>query len=63
MEQEKKEVKELKFNVDTVIYFLYLLYKCNMLSRHNIQQIFDQIKKEHPADIMKYLVSEVQKSG
>lgn len=62
MADEGVKTEEFKFDVNTVIFMMYLLYKCNMLSRLNIRQMFGIIKAKIPLDLMKYLVEEEQKS-
>ena len=51
-------MNEFKFDVNTVIAYLYLLYKTNMISRNNLRQMLAEIKKPWPEDVMKYLVEE-----
>ena len=52
---------EFKFEANSVIAFIYLMYKTNMISRNNLKQMLNEIKKPWPEDVMKYLVEESQK--
>lgn len=54
-------MSDFKFDTNTVIYILYILYKTNMLTRGHLKQIFQVIKNKAPDDIMKFLVGEVEK--
>jgi hypothetical protein len=49
---------EFKFDTNTVFAFMYILYKTNMISRNNLQQMIAEIKKPWPEDVAKYLVEE-----
>lgn len=51
------------FDINTVVYFIYLMYKINMLTRNHIKQMFAIIKDKTPGDIMKYLVSEAEQAA
>lgn len=57
-----EEKKEFKFDVNTVLFFVYLLYKCNLLTRHHIRTMFKLIKEPLPDDVPKYLVDEERKA-
>ncbi len=61
LEPTVKPPKKDRFDVTTVLFFVYLLYKCNMLTRHNIRQMFKIIKGETPDDVAKYLAEEEKK--
>lgn len=54
----EKKVDPHKFDVNTVVYFMYLMYKCNMLTRNHLNTMFRIIKEDTPGDVMKYLVEE-----
>lgn len=51
-------MSEFKFDSNTVLAYLYLLYKTNMISRNNLRQMLAEIKKPWPEDIAKYLMQE-----
>ena len=51
-----------KLNTTTLFYFIYLMYKCNMITRRQVADMLKQIKKETPEDIAKYLVEESAKA-
>ena len=55
-------MEESKFNKDTVMFTLYLLYKCNLITRHHLRTMFKIIQDELPADVLKYLVEEERKA-
>lgn len=52
------EKVEFKFDANTVLAYLYLLYKTNMISRNNLKQMLAEIKKPWPEDVAKFLVKE-----
>jgi hypothetical protein len=52
------EKKEFKFDTNAVMFMIYLLWKCNMLTRHNLKAILEEVKKPAPEDVIKYLVQE-----
>ncbi len=54
--------KPEKFNTNTVVFILYLFYKCNLITRHHLRTMFKIIKEEAPGDIMKFLVEEERKA-
>lgn len=51
-------MSEFKFDSNTVLAYLYLLYKTNMISRNNLKQMLAEIKKPWPEDVAKYLMQE-----
>lgn len=51
-----------KFDINTVVFILYLLYKDNILTRHHLRHMFKIIKEDAPGDIMRYLVEEERKA-
>ena len=51
-----------KLNTTTLFYFIYLLYKCNLITRRNVADMLKMIKKETPEDIAKYLVEEAARA-
>lgn len=46
---------------DTILYFVYLLYATNQITRHHIKHILEVIKKPMPENLMEYFVKEVGK--
>lgn len=54
--------KELSINVDTILFLLYMFYKCNVLTRHHLKRMLQIIKDKQPEDIAKFLVEEVGKA-
>jgi len=54
----KKEEDSLNFSKDTLFYFLYLMYKSNMVSRVNLKQMFRVVDEEMPKNVVKYLLEE-----
>ena len=69
-EEVKKEVLEatrppsqdFKFDRNTVVFVLYLLYKSNMITRYNIRNFLKIINEPLPADVLGYLVAEERKA-
>jgi hypothetical protein len=49
------------FDVNTVIFMLYLRYRNNEITRRNLKQMFDIINSKHPENIAKFLVEEAAK--
>jgi hypothetical protein len=47
-----------KFDTNTVLAYLYLMYKTNMISRNNLRAMLAEVKKQWPDDVAKYLVEE-----
>lgn len=58
----KKEGDSLQFSKDTLFYFLYLMYKSNMISRANLKQMFAIIDKPIPDNVVKWLLEEAAKA-
>lgn len=58
----EKKVDPFKFDVNSVVFMMYMLYKCNTLTRHHIRHMLKIIKDEAPGDIMKYLVEEAARA-
>jgi len=56
--KERRDMSEFKFDANTVLAYLYLLYKTNMISRNNLKQMLAEIKKEWPEDVATFLVRE-----
>ena len=54
-------MSEFKFDTNTVFAFMYLMYKSNMISRQNLKQMLNEVKKPWPEDVAKYLVEESMK--
>jgi Ca2+-binding EF-hand superfamily protein len=52
-----------KFDVNTVMYVLYLFYKENLLTRKHLKDMFKIVKGELPKDVIKYLVEEGEKAA
>lgn len=59
---ETSDKKELKFNADTIMYMLYLMYTANLLTRLHLKHMMKIIKDTPPTDIARYLVEEAAKS-
>ena len=57
-----EEKKKFEPNKDTIVFLLYLFYKCNIITRHHIRTMFKIIDGELPGDIVKYLVEEERKA-
>jgi hypothetical protein len=53
-----EENKPFTFDTNTVLAYLYLMYKTNMISRNNLRAMLAEIKKPWPDDMAKYLVEE-----
>jgi len=51
-------MSEFKFDTNTLLALLYMLYKTNMISRNNLKQMLAEIKKEWPEDVATFLVRE-----
>lgn len=49
---------EFKFDVNTVLAFLYLMYKTNNITRKHLKDMLAEVKKPWPEDMAKWLVSE-----
>jgi len=64
MEEVKKEApvapkkEPFKFDANTVLAMLYLLFSTNMISRNNLKQMLKEVKTTWPEDVAKYLVEE-----
>ena len=58
-----EEKKSIKYDAMTVLYLIYLLYKANILSRHNLKQM-SKIIKDTPEDLdfAKAIVEEANKA-
>jgi hypothetical protein len=56
------EIVKDKLNTATLFYFIYLMYKCNLVTRRNVADMLKMIKKDAPSDITKYLVEESARS-
>ena len=56
--KERREMSEFKFDTNTLLALLYMLYKTNMISRNNLKQMLAEIKKEWPEDVATFLVRE-----
>lgn len=54
--EPKKEA--FKFDANTVLAVLYMLYKTNLISRNNLRLLLAEVKKTWPEDVAKYLVEE-----
>lgn len=57
-----KEVKE-KVEPSVLLLVIYVMYKGNMLSRHNLKEMLDLIGKPFPDDVAGYLVTEAKKAS
>ena len=61
MAEEKKVeqvIPEFKFDTNTILALLYLMYKTNNITRRQVKDILAEVKKEWPKDMAKWLVSE-----
>ena len=47
-----------RLDVPTVMFILYLMYKNNMITRDNLRQMLDSLKKPAPDDVISWLVIE-----
>jgi hypothetical protein len=54
---------DFKFDVNTVMYIIYLFYKENLLTRKHLKDMFKIVKSELPKDVIKYLVEEGEKAA
>jgi len=55
---EETKPAEFKFDPNTIFFLLYMLYKCNILTRHHLRTMTKIIKDPIPGDIVKFLVEE-----
>ena len=53
---------ESKMSVETIMFILYMFYKCNVLTRHHLKRMVAIIKDNPPEDIAKYIIEEVAKA-
>lgn len=60
---EEPKIEEFKFDTNTVIYIIYLMYKNNMITRRHIKDLFAIVKQDVPSDVTKWLVEEASKSA
>jgi len=60
--KENVVTEVFKFDTNTVVYVLYLLYKRNLITRHDLRGMFKIIKEPLPIDVTKYLVEEERKA-
>lgn len=58
MEEEKKFV----FDANAVMYTLYLLFKCNIITRHNLKNMLKLIKESTTEDIIKFIAQEAARA-
>lgn len=58
-----KVLPPFKFDTNAVIFMIYLLYKANMVSRHNVAQFFKVVKDPAPSDIIEWLVEESKRAA
>lgn len=57
------EVKnKFDFDVNAVMFMIYLMYKCNMMTRHNLQMMMKVIKATGELDIVKFIAEESGKA-
>lgn len=61
-EENKPQPTTFKFDVNTVVFLLYLMYRENLLTRKHLRDMFVIIKQPLPSeDLIKWLVDEGQK--
>jgi len=53
--------KEAQTGSDTILFMLYILFKANLITRHNLRDLLAAIKKGPPEDAAKFLVAEVSR--
>ena len=59
MDKPVGSVKEsFKFDANTVLALLYMLYKTNLITRKHLKDMLAEVKKTWPEDVAKYLVEE-----
>ena len=55
------EIVQKDVQKDTILYFMYLLYKTNQITRHHVKHMLKIINAPMPTDLMKYFLEEVGK--
>jgi hypothetical protein len=50
-----------RFRKDTVLYLIYLLYKCNIFTRGNLKEVIAEIDNDPPEALAQWLVKEAVK--
>lgn len=55
---EEKKVETFKFDTNTVLAFIYMMYKTNLITRQHLKTLLTEVKKEWPEDLAKWLVNE-----
>jgi len=54
---EETKIAEFKFDTNTVLYLVYLLYLSNILTRNNLREILENVKKPLPTQgVAKFIV-------
>jgi hypothetical protein len=53
---------EVKLSVETIMFILYMFYKCNIITRHHLKRLVAIIKDNPPTDMAKYIMEEVGKA-
>ena len=53
--------KQVLVDGNTIMYLIYLLYKCNIINNLVARQCLDEIKKQAPEDIIAYFQKEFTK--
>ncbi len=54
--------KTLQINTDTILFLMYMFYKCNIITRHHLKRMLAIIKEPMPENVAKFLVEEVAKA-
>ena len=54
---------EQKIDTEAIWIILYLFYKANMLTRHNVKHMMRIMEEKPPVNIIQYLKDEIAKSG
>ncbi len=52
----------LKFNKDTAIFLIYMLYKVNMIDRNRLKNMIRVIEENLPENVVKWLLNEAAKA-
>lgn len=62
MQQQDKNERHL--NSDTLLYLIYLMYKCNLVTRRHVKDMLKVIREQKlPENLAKYLTEEGERSA
>ena len=61
-EVKKEEPKPFTFDANAVMFVLYLFYKDNVISNHNLKHMLKIIKDPMPEDVIKFIAEEAGKA-